>query len=373
MRRASVVGSGAAFATVITVQSAAVAQTWGAAYALPAGAAAAVVCVLALLRRRPGWAPFAGLAVAALAVLLPEAAGADLPTEPSPALALGLAVLVGAAVRTRPPVAAGAAATAWAVLVAAGQVVAGPEVSGLTGVTAINGLAWAAAVAAGLTFRTLDARAAAVAERVRRAERLELARELHDIVAHHITGMLIQAQAAQIVARRDPGRVGGALTEIEAAGSDALAAMRRVVGLLRDADDGAPPSPGPEELGTLVGRFEGKGPAVRLRVPDRTDWPPEVAGTVHRVVQESLTNVLRHAPRARSVEVTVDRVPEGIAVEVADDAPHGPAHARHRGGYGLVGMRERVESLGGTLSAGPGPGAGWSVRAVLPVPAGEPR
>jgi signal transduction histidine kinase len=110
---------------------------------------------------------------------------------------------------------------------------------------------------------------------------------------------------------------------------------------------------------------------VRLRVDDGPDWPPEVATTVHRIVRESLTNVLRHAPQARSVGVDVGRVPEGVAVEVVDDAPRTSAHSPHRGGYGLIGMRERVETLGGTLDAGPRPGAGWSVRAVLPLPAEE--
>ncbi|MGK5557527.1 sensor histidine kinase [Actinomadura kijaniata] len=367
-RGASAAGLGVVFAAAITVQAAAIAQTWGVAYGLPGGAAAAVVCVLALLRGRGrAWTAVAGLTVAALAVLAPVVSGVDLPSEPSPATALGLMVLVGAAVRTLPPVAASAVAAAWAAVIAGGRFAVETGTSGASGVAVMNGLAWSAAVAAGLAFRTLDARAGATAERVRRAERLELARELHDIVAHHITGMLIQAQAAQIVARRDPGQVGGALAEIEAAGSDALAAMRRVVGLLRDADDGAPASPGPEELEALVSRFEGKGPTVLLRVPERTGWPPEVVSTVHRLVQESLTNVLRHAPQARSVEITVDRVAEGVVVEVVDDAPHGSARPQHHGGYGLIGMRERVESLGGTLDAGPGPDAGWSVRAVLPV------
>jgi signal transduction histidine kinase len=137
--------------------------------------------------------------------------------------------------------------------------------------------------------------------------------------------------------------------------------MRRVVGLLRDADDTV--SLAPERLSELVARFDG--PAVRLRLPDgSTAWPPEVTSTVYRVVQESLTNVARHAPRARSVEVSVGQDASSITVEVVDD---GPATRRHRGGYGLVGMRERVEALGGTMAAGPGDGVGWAVRARLPV------
>jgi signal transduction histidine kinase len=104
-----------------------------------------------------------------------------------------------------------------------------------------------------------------------------------------------------------------------------------------------------------------------------TEWPPEVTSTVYRIVQEALTNVLSHAPKARSVTVIVEQGPQGVTVEVTDDAPATSARPQHRGGYGLVGMRKRVETLGGSLLAGPGPDAGWSVRATLPVPTGEPR
>lgn len=199
------------------------------------------------------------------------------------------------------------------------------------------------------------------------AERLRIARELHDIVAHHITGMVIQAQAAQIVARRDPANAAEPLAGIETAGTEALAAMRRVVGLLRDTADAAPASPGPERLDELVERFSAGGPRATLRSCGGADWPPEVTSTVYRVVREALTNVRRHAPQAGSVAVTVAEEPEGVTVRVDDDAPPGPARPHHRAGYGLVGMRERVETLGGTLAAGPRPGGGWSVRAVLPL------
>ncbi|GAB3884178.1 hypothetical protein GCM10027612_17490 [Microbispora bryophytorum subsp. camponoti] len=91
-------------------------------------------------------------------------------------------------------------------------------------------------------------------------------------------------------------------------------------------------------------------------------------GTVYRIVQESLTNVSRHAPHARSVTVSVERDRETLTVEVADDSPRSPSRHHQRGGYGLIGMRERVEALGGTLRAGARPGSGWSVLATLPVP-----
>lgn len=375
-RRVSVAGLGAVFLAAIFVQAAAIAQSWGSWYWAPGSAAAAAVCVPALLGlRRPRWPTVAGFGLAAAAIVGVRVAGTDLPAEPSPAMTLGLAVLTCSALRILAPVPAAAVAAAGPVVIVAGQLAAGPPSAGLAAVTALDGLVWTAAVGAGLSLRLLDARARGVAEQVRRDERLELARELHDVVAHHITGMVVQAQGAQVVARRNPEQVGEYLGEMEAAGTEALAAMRRVVGLLRDADDAAPASPGPEGLGALVERFRRQGPEVRLSPPDGgadAGWPPEVTTTVYRVAREALTNVLRHAPGARSVTVAVEQGAGCVTVEVADDAPAAPARHPHRGGYGLIGMRERVESLGGSLSAGPRPGGGWSVSATLPVPTREP-
>lgn len=372
---ATTAGLAVAFLAAIGIQAVAIAQTWGARY-WPAGAAAAVVVgVLALVRRRQRtWATVAGLGVAGLAIAVARVF--HLPTEPGPAMALALAVLVGSAVRALPPAPAGALAAGGLAVVGGAYLAAWPRSSGAvpSAVVTMNIAAWLGAVAVGLALRLLDERAAATVEKVRRDERLELARELHDVVAHHITGMLIQAQAAHIVARKNPGQVAESLTGIEAAGTEALRAMRRVVGLLRDTDDAPPASAGPEQLGVLVERFTRHGPPARLRVPDESAaWPPEVTSTVYRIVQEALTNVARHAPHAHDVTVTVDRNPSGVTVEVVDDAPPGSARASHRGGYGLIGMRERVETLGGTLRAGPRPDAGWSVLATLPIHDGRSR
>ncbi|MFG2089083.1 MULTISPECIES: sensor histidine kinase [unclassified Spirillospora] len=375
VRGVSVTGLGAVFLTAIAVQATAIAQSWGAWYWVPGSVSAAAVCLPALPGlRRPLRPAIAGFGLAVSAIVATRMAGPDLPAEPSPAMTLGLAVLTGSALRALAPVQAGVIAGAGPAVIIAGQLAAGPPSADLAAVTALDGLIWLTAVGAGLSLRFLDARAHAAAERVRRDERLALARELHDVVAHHITGMVVQAQGAQVVARRNPEQVGEYLADLEAAGTDALAAMRRVVGLLRDAGDAAPASPGPERLGALVERFGRQGPEVRLDMPDGdTGWPPEVTTTVYRVVQEALTNVSRHAPKARSVTVTVEQDAQGVAVEVADDAPAAPPRHPHRGGYGLIGMRERVETLGGSLRAGPRPGAGWSVRATLPVPTREPR
>ncbi|MGV9771751.1 sensor histidine kinase [Streptosporangium sp. NPDC003464] len=365
-RIAADIGLGAVFAAALAFQASRIAGSWGGDYWRFGCAAGAVVCMIALIRRRGrAWAAFAGLSVAAVAVL--AARLAQLPGEPSPAMALGLSVLTGSAIRALPVLPACAVAAGGAT-VAAGGLLAAHVSSSNPAVAVLNGAGWLVSLAVGLWPRLLDARRRAVAERVRRTERLALARELHDVVAHHITCIVLQAQTAQLVARKHPEKMEGSLADIEAAGSDALAATRRVVGLLREADDAVPVMPG--QLSDLVERFDGHGPAVRLRLPaDQPVWPPEVTSTVYRVVQESLTNVSRHAPHARSVTVSVDQDRDTVTVEVVDDAP--PTLARHhpRGGYGLAGMRERLEALGGTLRAGPRPGAGWSVLATLPVPA----
>ncbi|HEU5032445.1 MAG TPA: histidine kinase [Spirillospora sp.] len=368
---ASGAGLAALFTAAIAVQAAALADSWGLASWRLGGPAAVVVCGLALVRRRnPAWTAAGGLAVAAAAIAVARLTG--LPAEPGPAMVLGLMVLTGTAVRVLPAAQAGAVAAAGLVLAVA-RLAADPPISasGASSVAVSYAVAWPAAVAAGRWLRMLDVRAADTAERVRREERLELARELHDVVAHHITGMVIQAQAAQIVARKDPANAAEPLAGIETAGTEALAALRRVVGLLRDTADAAPSSPGPERLDELVERFSARGPRATLRASGDEDWPPEVTSTVYRIVREALTNVRRHAPQARSVAVTVAEEADGVTVRVDDDAPPGPARPHHRAGYGLVGMRERVETLGGTLAAGPRPGGGWSVRAVLPLR--EPR
>ncbi|WP_308249929.1 sensor histidine kinase [Sphaerisporangium fuscum] len=344
-----------------------VAGSWGGDYWPFGCAAGAVVGAIALARRRGrAWAAVAGFAVAAAAVL--AARFAHLPAEPGPAMAVALAVLVGSAVRTL-PVPSACAVAAGGLAVAAGSMLSShSSTSGVPSVMVLNVMGWLAALAAGLCARLIAARRRAVVEEVRRDERLELARELHDVLAHHVTGIVLRAQAARLTARRHPETVDGSLADIEAAGSGALAATRRVVGLLRDVGDGAPARLGLEGLAELVARFDGRGPEVRLRAAaDEAAWPPGVAGTVYRIVQEALTNVARHAPRARSVTVGVEQDGERVTVEVVDDGPPVFARRGRRAGYGLVGMRERVEALGGTLRAGPRPGNGWSVSATLPV------
>ncbi|QFU86823.1 sensor histidine kinase [Amycolatopsis sp. YIM 10] len=367
-RIAADAGLGAVFVAALVFEAVRIAVSWGGNYWQFGIAAGTVVCGIALLRRQDTVrAAAAGLAVAAVAVLV--SGFAQLPSQPGLAMVLALFVLVAAAVRTSRPLPASAVAAAG-LAVAAGSLFTAHTPVSPSAVVVLNGVGWSAAVSIGLFRRLRHARRQAVIEKVRQDERLELARELHDVVAHHISGVVLQTQAAKIVHRKHPEQLDDSLTDIENASSDALAAMRQVVGLLRDTEDSAPGLPEPEQLAELVDRFSRLGPRATLRLPEsELVWPPEIRSTIYRVVQESLTNVCRHAPHARAVTVSVRQDPESVFVEVVDDAP--PGSALRRGGYGLIGLRERVEALSGTFSAGPRTGGGWSVRATLPVLVGK--
>jgi signal transduction histidine kinase len=328
-----------------------------------------IVGAAALVRRRgPVLAAAAGLAVCGLAGVAGDVY--HLPSQPGVAASLGLLVLGAAAVRVAAARTAMIVAAAGVVVMVAGRVAVRTE--DIAPLAFLGVLAWGVALAVGARLRFGDARRDLAIDAARRGERLELARELHDVVAHHVAGIVVQAQAARLVAARRPAELDGMLTGIESAGNDALAAMRRVVSLLRDPGDAGGLAPGAGQLGDLVGRFAGHGPAVRLRLPDgeQPPWPPEVATTVYRIVQEALTNIVLHARDAANVAVVVDGAPSGISVQVTDDGPAGPPASfrfASGGGHGLVGMRERVEALGGSLHAGPGDGGGWAVRATVPL------
>jgi signal transduction histidine kinase len=336
-----------------------------------------IVGVLTLLRgRAPVLAVTAGLTVCLAAEVAADVA--RLPSQPGVAATLGLLVLGAAAVRAAARRAALVAVAGAAVLVA-GRVSVRHEY--ILPLAFLGLLAWGGALGVGVWLRFVDVRHQLAVDAARHDERLELARELHDVVAHHVAGIVVQAQAARLVAARRPETLEPTLAGIESAGTDALGAMRRVVGLLRDVGDpgdAAGVTHGPEELADLVSRFADQGPPVGLRLPDdgQASWPPEVASTVYRVVQEALTNVVLHAPEAAEVTVIVENGPSTVTVEVIDDgraAPAAPSWFARRGGYGLVGMRERVEALGGRLQAGPGPAGGWAVRAEVPLPARSAR
>lgn len=368
VRTATTIGLRLAFAAILAADAGRVAAhngNW--AFELAVGG---ILGALAFLRHRNRtWAAAAGLAVSAAAAVVADLA--HLSSQPGLAATAALLVLGAACVRTAPALPAAAVALAGMAVMVVGRLTVRPDIFPLV---LLGVLFWGAALGVGLWLRYLDARRRDAIDAARRDERLELARELHDVVAHHITGIVIQAQAARLVGAKRPETLPSTLAAIESAGTDALAAMRRVIGLLRSSDDAGGRSPGPEQLGDLVARFAAHGPAIEAHLPSgpsEPPWPPEVTTAVFRIVQEALTNIARHAPTASAVTVTVGDGPSGVTVKVTDDAPAGPSWFDGSGGYGLIGMRERVEALDGTLVAGPCPGGGWVVHATLPLPAGS--
>lgn len=231
------------------------------------------------------------------------------------------------------------------------------------------GLGWASTVAVAAVLREVRVRRAASLAQARSSERLELARELHDVVAHHVTGIVVAAQAAVTVARTRPEEAGPALESIERAGAEALAGMRRMVGVLRGGEEASRSvAAEPSDVDSLVDRFDpGRTRTVLDRDPALGELPAGVGATAYRVVQEALTNVHRHAPDATSVHVGL-HVREGtFEVTVRNEGGTHDRRSPGRGGFGLAGMAERVGALGGTLQVGPDGPASWVVRAALPL------
>ncbi|MFD6274088.1 sensor histidine kinase [Streptomyces sp. NPDC060209] len=199
-------------------------------------------------------------------------------------------------------------------------------------------------------------------------QRTEFARDLHDFVAHHVTGIVVQAQGAHAIAGRKPELVPPALQRIEQAGSEALTSMRHMVGMLRDADGEVALTPlaGIGEVRSLVEEFSAVGGArARLELEGTfDDLPVEVTTTAHRVVMEALTNVRKHAHGCTEVRVRVKRSGDRLTVRVSDDGR--PRHVS-QSGFGLKGLNERVGLIGGSVQAGPVTAGGWGVEATLPV------
>jgi signal transduction histidine kinase len=198
-------------------------------------------------------------------------------------------------------------------------------------------------------------------------ERAAIARELHDIVAHSVTVMLVGVRGARDVLRSSPGAADDTLARVEASGEQSLAELRRVLALLRRPERAAESRPQPSlaEVGELVAGYRAAGLPVRLEVigdPRPLDDGVEVS--VYRIVEEALTNVLKHA-RPEAVAVTLAFRGGRLEVEIVDDGPPGAAGAG--AGHGVLGMRERVALLGGELETGPRDGGGFRVAARLPV------
>jgi signal transduction histidine kinase len=213
------------------------------------------------------------------------------------------------------------------------------------------------------------------------AERARIARELHDVVAHNVSVMVVQADGASYALDSDPEKARQALAAIAGTGRQALAEMRRLLGVLRsdDGETGLAPLPGIGQLAELLQQTRAAGLAVDFTVEGVPGpLPGGVALAAYRIVQESLTNTRKHGGPTASARVTLRYCEDVLVLSIADDG-RGAAAAADGAGHGMTGMRERVALYGGTLRAGPRPGGGYQVTARLPltpsrtVSLGEPR
>ncbi|MFD5487629.1 sensor histidine kinase [Streptomyces sp. CH8.1] len=205
------------------------------------------------------------------------------------------------------------------------------------------------------------------AEQAVARERARIAREMHDILSHAVSIMIVQAEAGPVAVRRAPERAEAAFEAISETGREAMAQLRTMLGVLREADGPAPrePQPGVAALPALLDRVRRGGPEIAYEETGEVrGLSPAVDTAVYRIVQEALTNVVKHA-RARRVGVRLHHGARELAVTVTDDG-RGQAGGGAGGGHGLIGIRERAAAHGGTAVCGPGPdGTGFSVRAVL--------
>jgi signal transduction histidine kinase len=214
--------------------------------------------------------------------------------------------------------------------------------------------------------REVNARRAVLEERVR------IARELHDVVAHHVSMMGVQAGAARVVIDRDRAKAKQALGAIEESSRQAVAELHRLLGFLRQAGDrdDLAGRPGVSQLPRLAASMSDSHLAVEVSVEGETrSLPPTVDHSAYRIVQEALTNTLKHSVASRA-DVHVRYWPDELEVEIVDDGRPNGASSSASGGLGLIGMRERAALHGGQLSAGPAAGGGFAVRARLRTPAG---
>ncbi|EWC58449.1 two-component system sensor kinase [Actinokineospora spheciospongiae] len=203
-------------------------------------------------------------------------------------------------------------------------------------------------------------------------ERTRIARELHDVVAHAVSVIVVQADGAAYAVRTQPEAAEQALAVISTTGREALTELRRLLGVLRSdgTGSGRAPQPGTRSISELAERVRATGVPVRLDLAGELDSLPAGVGLgVYRIVQEALTNTIKHAGPGARADVLVSRVGDRVELDITDRGPGlGTAPGLTTGGgNGLIGMRERANVFGGTLQAGPRPEGGWRVRAVLPV------
>ena len=212
----------------------------------------------------------------------------------------------------------------------------------------------------------------------RAAERARIARELHDVVAHSVSVMVVQAGAARHIVRTSPTQAHEALSAVESVGRETMAELRRLLGVLNcdsEEDSGTvqlAPQPGAEQLGALVRRVRDAGLPVSLRVMGQARaLSPGINLAVYRIAQEALTNALKYAGQAPT-EVLLTYTRTELALEIRDEGRDYPRFDEPGTGHGLAGMRERVALYGGRLEAGPRPGGGFLVHAWLPLEMVDP-
>lgn len=228
-------------------------------------------------------------------------------------------------------------------------------------------------VALGLVTRNRLRLLSATREEAAQAERARIAREMHDVVTHNLSVMVALSDGARLSLDRDPAGAADAIAQIGRTGREGLAEMRRLLGVLADpSDDAAPlrPQPSINDLEAVADTVRAAGLEVQLVVdPAAASISPALSLAVHRIAQEALTNVLKHAPAARRVHVSIDRPGDSVRVQVQDDGGNVSAKTppgTPQTGHGLAGMTERARLHGGALTAGPHAG-GWRVEATLPL------
>jgi signal transduction histidine kinase len=217
-----------------------------------------------------------------------------------------------------------------------------------------------------------DTERAAEMQRAASEERSRIARELHDVVAHHVSVIAVQAGAARMLSEKEGNEIGAhqALAAVEASAREALGELRRLLGVLRHDDGEGPdlaPQPGLRQLPKLVSDVRLAGLPVELNViGEPVPLPPALDLSAFRIVQEALTNVLKHEGSVPT-SVIVRYLPDELEIDVIDSAPPRPHTERASSGRGLIGMQERVAMFGGELRAGPGASGGFEVRASMPL------
>ena len=344
----------------------------------------AVTCLPLAVRRR---APLAALTASTLALLVHVLA--DFPEGALPVATVLLTYSVAAWSPLREAVVGLVVVDATLIVLGLADT-AGLDTAAVLGNLAFFGVAWALGIAVRARRESMESRVRELEERAKverqstaRAlaeQRLEIAQELHDVVAHSMSVIAVQAGVGAHVLDDRPDEARAALEAISATSRGALTEMRRLLSVLRDADGerSHQPAPGLADLAQLVTDVRAAGVPVSLEMRGTSaGGNPAVELSAYRVVQEALTNVIKHAGAPTRVDVVVDRQPGALTIEVVDDGrgaaavPSGDGDRLGDGsGHGLTGMRERVDVWGGVLHFGPVSGGGYRVRAELPY--GEP-